>query len=114
MLVAHKQFTLNAEPFTYFAELVNLRNDLIHFDIEQLTFEKELPPHVKTVGELNAWMGTGEYLAGTIFARIVRFALAGEVIVKDMIRELHQMLGSKPPDFLDGSEDILKVKMKES
>lgn len=38
-LAAQKDFTPNAEPFKYFDELVNLRNDLIHFNVDRLTFE---------------------------------------------------------------------------
>jgi hypothetical protein len=112
IIVADKHFKLNAEPFKYFEKLVDLRNDLIHFNVAKLTFEKEVPAHITTVGELQAWMGTGEYLADTVFDRMVRFAVAGELIVRDMIRELHKMLGSKSPDFLDGSEAVLKVRIR--
>jgi hypothetical protein len=114
IILSGKHFKLNAEPFTYFEQLVDLRNDLIHFNVKKLTFEKDIPPDITTIGELQAWTGTGKYLAGTVFEKMVGFALAGELIVKNMIRELHRLLGSKPPTFLDGSEAVLKVRIKKS
>jgi hypothetical protein len=57
-------------------------------------------------------MGTGAYLADTIFDRVMRFGIAGELIVRDMIGDLHRMIGTKPPDFLAGSEAILKLRIK--
>jgi hypothetical protein len=112
IILSGKHFKLNAEPFNYFEQLVDLRNDLIHFNVEKLTFEKDIPPDITTIGELQAWTGTGKYLAGTVFQKMVGFALAGELIAKNMIRELHRLIGSKPPTFLDGSEAVLKVRIK--
>lgn len=111
-ITARKDFTANAEPFSHFAQLVDLRNDLIHFNVNKLTFEKQAPVEITTVGQLNAWMGTGDYLAGTVFDRMMRFALAGELIVRDMFMALHKMLGTKPPEFLFGKPPILKVRIK--
>lgn len=108
-IAAHKQFTLNAEPFKDFEELVDLRNELIHFDVSKLTFTKAVPPEIRKLGELKAWMGKGGLFAGTKFEKIVRFAAEGELITREMILRLHKMLGSKAPDFLTGTEVVLKI-----
>ncbi len=111
-ITVRKDFTANAEPFSYFTQLVELRNDLIHFNVGKLTFEKQVPDGVTSQGQLLAWMGTGDYLADTVFDRIMRFALAGELIVRDMFLALHKMLGTKPPEFLTGKPPILKFRIK--
>jgi hypothetical protein len=110
--VSGTQFTLNGEPFIHFAKLVGLRNALVHFDSDKLSFEKDAPEGATTVGELTKWVGTGEYLEGTIYDYIVRYALAGSAIVKEMIQQLHAMLGTPAPAFLDGTEPFIQFKVK--
>jgi hypothetical protein len=106
------QFTLNKDPFKHFAHLVNLRNDLVHFNEESLAFEKEAPPTVQTIGELKDWIGTGDYLAGSIFETVLGYARAGNLIVRDMFQEYSRLTKDSLPDFLNGSEAVLKVLIK--
>ncbi len=111
-ITVRKDFIANAEPFSYFTKLVELRNDLIHFNVSKLSFEKQVPEGITTKRQLLDWMGAGNYFADTVFDRIMRFALAGELIVRDILMALHNMLGTKPPEFLIGKPPILKVTIK--
>lgn len=106
-----KQFTLNKEPFTHFASLVDIRNDLIHFNHASMYFQKEAPLGVSTMGELNDWMKTGDFLSGSLFDSVLRYARAGSLIVRDMFYEYCKLTGEPLPAFLEGHEAVLKVKV---
>lgn len=105
------QFVLNKSPFKDFAKLVDIRNDLIHFNDKSIKFEKDAPPGTQTVGQLNAWMKSGEFLSGSIFDHALRCALAGKLIVQDMFQEYSRLTGDALPDFLSGHEVVLQVKV---
>jgi len=107
----NKQFILNKTPFKDFAELVDIRNDLIHCNDESIKFEKEAPPGTRTVGDLKTWMKSGEFLSGSIFDQTLRNALAGKLIIRDMFQEYCKLTGDIMPDFLSGHEVILEVKV---
>jgi hypothetical protein len=107
-----KHFVLNTEPFNVFADLVDFRNDLIHFNESAFSFEKEAPPEVKTHGDLNEWMKSGDFLTGSFFDKAIRYALAGDVIANAMFREYSKLTGDALPGFLNGQEVVLKVSIK--
>ena len=106
------QFTLNKEPFTHFARLIALRNDFIHFNEKALSFEKNAPSAVQTVGDIMNWTKTGEFLSGSIYGGALRYAIAGKVIVRDMFKEYSRLTKDPLPDFLGETEVVLKVKIK--
>jgi hypothetical protein len=84
---------------------------LIHFNDETIRFEKEAPPGTRTVGELNAWMKSGEFLSGSIFDHALRYAKAGKLIVGNMFQEYCKLTGDPVPYFLSGHEVVLQVKV---
>ncbi|HEY6169001.1 MAG TPA: hypothetical protein VI454_13245 [Verrucomicrobiae bacterium] len=112
LAVSGSNFKLNGDPFIHFAKLVELRNALVHLKPEKLNFEKDAPDGTTTIGDLKKWIGSGDYLEGTIFGEIRKYSLDGSAIVRAMIEELHRMLDTPKPRFLDGSEAVIQVKIK--
>lgn len=105
-----KQFILDAEPFVNFEKLVHMRNDLVHLDSDKLVFEKQAPAGVKTVGDYRKWLGSCEFIEGTIFQDILTIARNGSNTVSQMIQRLHQLIGGPAPVFLTGAEVIIQLR----
>lgn len=106
IIVTGSNWTINAEPFKHFAELVDHRNDLVHFNADKFVHEITSPSRLSTNAAIIGFTKDGAWLAGSKLDRLSRMGIAGHLIVRDMIHGLHLLLGNDVPAFL-GSEKIL-------
>lgn len=105
-ILAGHSWTISTEPFKSFAELVEHRNDLVHFDAAKFVYESTAPSRLSTVSDILGFTKDGSWLAGSKVARLAAIGIAGHLIVRDMILELHLLLNTDSPSFLK-SEKIL-------
>ena len=94
------------EPFIHFSELVNPRNSILHLNSIQLDLEKNLPHHIDSLRDLIDFMKDEEWLSARDLERIIRYGIAGPLIVQNMIEHLHQMLDTEAPTFLNGEKVV--------
>lgn len=89
-----------------FSELVEHRNDLIHFDALKFEFTYESPTDISSTADLWAIITDGSWLSGSKIVKLGVAGMNGHLIVHDMIVCLHGMLETEPPAFLE-SEKVL-------
>ena len=110
-IVAGETFHENEQPFLDFKELVGFRNKLVHLKTNHLNIEIPMPKENMTVGELRKFISQPNALSGHILMDILPVAIAGKDITIGMIRSLHNMLRSEPPQFLSGNVEVLALRM---
>ena len=109
----HKWDTTNP-PFTRFSELVGQRNDLIHFDAKKYIHIYNSPTDISHTDDLSPLIQDGKWLAGSKILKLAAIGVSGPKIIHDMISGLHDMLGTKPPDFLNSEKVIFRIKILET
>ena len=102
----NSDFKHEDEPFIHFSELINHRNSFLHLHSVQLDLENNLPHDVDSLEELIDVLKAEEWLSARDLERIVRYGIAGPLIVQNMIEHLHQMLETEPPTFLNGEKIV--------
>lgn len=103
-------FDENSQPFTDFKALVSIRNKMVHFKTKKMDFEITIPG-AKTVSDVKEYLRKPGSLGNDLFTTILAVAITGRRITDDMIKTLHNLLGTEPPKFLDGGEEVLKTKV---
>lgn len=111
MVLNNKSWILNADFFKRFSELVDHRNDLVHFDALKFEYTYESPLEINSTDDLGKVITDGSWLAGSKLFRLAVSGMKGHATVHDMIVGLHELLGTKPPDFLESGKVLFSVKL---
>ena len=112
MVLNKKSWMLNADPFKRFSELVEQRNDLVHFDALKFEYAYESPTDITSTDDLMEIITDGSWLAGSKLVKLAVSGMNGHLIVHDMIIGLHRLIGTDPPAFLNSEKILFSIKFK--
>jgi hypothetical protein len=110
-IVAQQTFDETSDDFKQFVELVDLRNKLVHFKTKEMNVTLEFqpmndPPIVRDVLQIVLHPEVSKL----VFHDILTIAERALATVDKMIIDLHKILRTDPPEFLNIEEKI-KVKV---